>query len=59
MVINGNHYYDGCCFDYGYAETNNDDDGKATMEASYFGNISDKSRGSGEYGRWIMADVEQ
>ena len=58
MVISGKHYNDGCCFDYGNAETNNDDDGKATMEALYFGNKSDKSRGSGD-GPGIMADLEQ
>ena len=38
MVTRGDHYNGGCCFDYGNAETNNDDDGKGTMDALYFGN---------------------
>ena len=37
-VLDGTHYNNGCCFDYGNAETNNDDDGAGTMEAIYFGN---------------------
>ena len=37
MVASGKHYNQWCCFDYGNAETNNTDDGKATMEAVYFG----------------------
>ena len=28
MVTRGDHVNGGCCFDYGNAETNNDDDGK-------------------------------
>src|ERR1700733_3319660 len=38
-IFDGTHYNGGCCFDYGNAETNNDDDGDGTMEAIYFGNI--------------------
>eukprot|EP01084_Bolivina_argentea_P020419 37968_1 len=38
MVTSGKHYNGGCCFDYGNAETNNNDDGRSTMEAIYFGN---------------------
>ena len=37
-VFDGTHYNGGCCFDYGNAETNSDDDGAGTMEAIYFGN---------------------
>ena len=37
-VVNGSHYNDQCCFDYGNAETDNLDDGAGTMEALYFGN---------------------
>ena len=32
MVTRGDHYNGGCCFDYGNAETDNNDDGKGTME---------------------------
>merc|ERR1712232_1188660 len=37
MVTDGNHYNDRCCFDYGNAETDNNDDGAGTMEAIYWG----------------------
>ena len=37
-VFDGTHTNNGCCFDYGNAETNNNDDGNGTMEAIYFGN---------------------
>eukprot|EP01084_Bolivina_argentea_P020420 37970_1 len=57
MVTSGKHYNNGCCFDYGNAEVNNNDDGKSTMEALYYGNKSDKSRGAGN-GPWIMVDLE-
>lgn len=57
MVTAGNHYNDGCCFDYGNAETNNLDDGKGTMEAIYWGNCKVWGRGSGN-GPWVMADLE-
>src|SRR3984957_15747092 len=56
-VLDGTHYNGGCCFDYGNAETNNDDDGDGTMEAIYFGNIKVWGFGSGN-GPWIMADME-
>ncbi|NUR31499.1 MAG: alpha-L-arabinofuranosidase, partial [Catenulispora sp.] len=36
-IFDGSHYNGGCCFDYGNAETNNNDDGNGTMEAIYFG----------------------
>jgi len=32
MVTSGKTYNDRCCFDYGNAETDNDDDGAGTME---------------------------
>ena len=32
MVTSGKHFNDGCCFDYGNAETTNDDNGAGTME---------------------------
>jgi hypothetical protein len=57
MVVSGKHYNQYCCFDYGNAETNNMDNGKATMEAVYFGNSTQWGKGSGS-GPWVMADLE-
>ena len=57
MVASGKHYNQWCCFDYGNAETNNKDNGPATMEAVYFGNSTQWGRGSGT-GPWVMADLE-
>jgi hypothetical protein len=56
-VLDGTHYNGGCCFDYGNAETNNNDDGNGTMEAIYFGSIKVWGYGTGN-GPWIMADME-
>jgi non-reducing end alpha-L-arabinofuranosidase len=56
-VLDGTHYNGGCCFDYGNAETNNNDDGNGTMEAIYFGNIKVWGYGTGN-GPWVMADLE-
>ena len=56
-IFDGTHFNGGCCFDYGNAETNNDDDGAGTMEAIYFGNIKVWGYGTGN-GPWIMADLE-
>ena len=57
MVTSGNFYNSGCCYDYGNAETNNTDDGAATMEAVYFGNSTSWGKGTGT-GPWVMADLE-
>jgi len=57
MVTRGDHYNGGCCFDYGNAETDNNDDGKGTMEAIYFGSSRGWGHGQGD-GPWIMADIE-
>jgi len=57
FVASGKHYNQWCCFDYGNAETNNIDDGPATMEALFFGNSTQWGRGSGT-GPWVMADLE-
>jgi hypothetical protein len=47
-IFDGTHYNGGCCFDYGNAETNkNNDDGAGTMEAIYFGNIKVWGYGTG------------
>jgi non-reducing end alpha-L-arabinofuranosidase len=56
-VVDGTHFNGGCCFDYGNAETNNNDDGAGTMEAVYFGNIRVWGFGTGN-GPWIMGDLE-
>ena len=56
-VFDGTHFNNGCCFDYGNAETNNDDNGAGHMEAIYFGNEKTWGFGSGN-GPWIMADME-
>ncbi len=57
MVTSGTFFNSGCCFDYGNAETNNTDDGAATMEAVYFGNSKSWGKGTGA-GPWVMADLE-
>ncbi len=56
-IFDGTHYNNGCCFDYGNAETNNKDTGNGHMEAIYFGNIKAWGYGSGN-GPWVMADLE-
>ena len=55
MVTRGDHVNGGCCYDYGNAETDNDDDGRGTMEALYFGTWGDRGKGKGP---WVMADLE-
>jgi hypothetical protein len=57
MVASGKHYNQWCCFDYGNAETNNKDNGPATMETVYFGSSTQWGKGSGT-GPWVMADLE-
>jgi hypothetical protein len=52
---------EGCCFDYGNAETSSDDDGDGTMEAVYFGGgvaWGTGSPGGHTNGPWVMADLE-
>jgi non-reducing end alpha-L-arabinofuranosidase len=56
-VVDGTHYNDFCCFDYGNAETDNHDDGDGAMEAIYFGSTILWGYGTGS-GPWIMADLE-
>jgi hypothetical protein len=62
MVASGTHVNSGCCFDYGNAETNNNDNGNGHMGAVYFGTlcwfggvVSGQCFGSGP---WVMADLE-
>jgi hypothetical protein len=57
MVTSGKHYNNGCCFDYGNAETNNLDTGNGHMEAIYFGNCTGWGKGAAN-GPWVMADLE-
>jgi hypothetical protein len=56
-VLNGHHYNEECCFDYGNGEIDSIDDDNGTMEAIYFGNGTGWYRGSGA-GPWVMADQE-
>ncbi|KAF1343531.1 alpha arabinofuranosidase [Delphinella strobiligena] len=56
-VLDGTHYNDACCFDYGNAETSNTDTGSGHMEAIYYGNNTSWGYGA-DSGPWIMADLE-
>ena len=56
-IFDGTHYNNGCCFDYGNAETTNNADGSGTMEAINFSNEKTWGYGPGN-GPWIMADLE-
>ena len=56
-VLDGLHFNDGCCFDYGNAEIDSRDDGNGTMETSYFGNATAWYHGNPP-GPWIMTDQE-
>lgn len=56
-VLDGTHYNNGCCFDYGNAETNSLDTGNGHMETIYFGDNTVWGSGAGS-GPWIMADLE-
>jgi len=61
MVTSQNNLVDGCCFDYGNAETDSHDDGNGTMEAIYFGGgvvWGTGSPGGHNNGPWVMADLE-
>jgi hypothetical protein len=56
-VLDGTHYNQYCCFDYGNAETSSLDTGNGHMEAIYFGDCTSWGSGAGS-GPWIMADLE-
>ncbi|KAK6856362.1 hypothetical protein PG995_006549 [Apiospora arundinis] len=56
-VLDGTHYNDGCCFDYGNAEVSGRDTGNGHMETIYFGDNTVWGSGAGS-GPWIMADLE-
>ncbi len=58
MVSCGTHdLVNGCCFDYGNAESDSHDDGNGTMEAVYLGLGVVWGTGSNG-GPWVMADLE-
>jgi non-reducing end alpha-L-arabinofuranosidase len=56
-VVDGGHYSNGCCFNYGNASTNGLAVGTGTMESVYFGTSTGWGSGSGP-GPWIMSDME-
>lgn len=57
MVSSQKELINGCCFDYGNAETTANNDGEGTMEAVYLG--KGVVWGSGvQGGPWVMADLE-
>ena len=56
-VVDGRHYSNGCCFNYGNASTNGLAVGTGTMESVYFGTSTGWGSGSGS-GPWIMSDME-
>ena len=57
MVTSANHVNSGCCFDYGNAETNNNDNGNGHMDAVYFGTLCWFGPCTGS-GPWVQADLE-
>jgi len=57
MVTSGTHVNSGCCFDYGNAESNRDDNGAAHMDALYFGTSCWVGGCEGK-GPWVQADLE-
>ncbi|WP_233606665.1 lectin [Micromonospora sp. Llam0] len=56
-VVDGTHYNQWCCFDYGNAQTDGQADAPAIMETVYFGANRQWGYGDGS-GPWIMADLE-
>lgn len=58
MVVDGRHYNNSCCFNYGNAETTGNDDGPGTMECVYFGDDTDWGGPGQGKGPWVAADLE-
>ncbi|KAI1361326.1 Arabinosidase B [Xylaria arbuscula] len=56
-VLDGTHYNNGCCFDYGNAEPSNLDTGNGHMETIFFGDRTAHGYGAGS-GPWVLADLE-
>ncbi|HEY3873052.1 MAG TPA: arabinofuranosidase catalytic domain-containing protein [Actinocrinis sp.] len=57
MVASGTHVNSGCCFDYGNAESNSDDNGNGHMEAVNLGTSCWASPCTGS-GPWVAGDLE-
>jgi hypothetical protein len=57
VVVDGTHFSNGCCFNYGNASTNGLAVGTGTMESVYFGTSTGWGSGTGN-GPWIMSDME-
>ena len=57
MIASGTHVNNGCCFDYGNAETNNQDTGNGHMESVYVGTACGQGPCTGS-GPWVQADLE-
>src|SRR5450755_1639914 len=57
MVASGTHVNGGCCFAYGNAETNSDDNGNGHMDAINFSTECWFAPCSGS-GPWVQADLE-
>ena len=61
MVASGTNFNSGCCFDFGNAETNNDDDQAGAMDAVNFSNTCYFQSSQGPCtgsGPWVEADLE-
>ncbi|MFI9812696.1 arabinofuranosidase catalytic domain-containing protein [Saccharothrix variisporea] len=56
-VVDGTHYNQWCCFDYGNAQTDGQADRQGIMETVYFGANRQWGYGDGP-GPWVMADLE-
>jgi hypothetical protein len=57
MVASGTNVNSGCCFDFGNAETNNDDNGASHMDAVNLTTYCEFSPCAGN-GPWVEADME-
>ena len=57
MIVAGDFYNSGCCFDYGNMERNSRNNDEGTMEAVYFGTCTIWGKGDGA-GPWVMGDLE-
>jgi uncharacterized protein involved in high-affinity Fe2+ transport len=57
MMTSSNLTSGGCCFDFGSGESNNSDDGNATMNAIYYGTDCWTKNCTGT-GPWVGGDIE-
>src|SRR5271168_2248887 len=57
MLTSSNLTSNGCCFDFGSGETNDSDDGNATMNAIYYGTDCWTQNCTGT-GPWVGGDLE-